>query len=208
MAKEKASVQFYYDYIEQLEDLNDKQFRTIVEAMVLYDKEEKIPKMGSIEKIAFNFIKKRIEYDKQLYLNKCLKNKANIQEYWNKQKNTNEYDRIRTNTMATDIDIDLDIDIDNKKENIKRKNFIKPTIKEIQNYCQERNNGVDPEQFYNFYESKGWQIGNNKMKDWKACVRTWEQRSKKEKNIPSWFNKKIKKQETHEIDGLLNEFKE
>ena len=66
----------------------------------------------------------------------------------------------------------------NKKENIKRKSFIKPTIDEIQQYCTERNNGINANAFYDFYESKNWYVGKNKMKDWKACVRTWEQRNK------------------------------
>ena len=57
------------------------------------------------------------------------------------------------------------------------KNFIKPTIEEITNYCIERNNGINAEAFYDFYESKDWLIGKNKMKDWKACVRTWEKRT-------------------------------
>ena len=52
--------------------------------------------------------------------------------------------------------------------------FTKPTIIEIKEYCSERKNNVDSETFFDFYESKGWLIGKNKMKSWKACVRTWE----------------------------------
>ena len=59
--------------------------------------------------------------------------------------------------------------------------FIPPTVDEVRAYCQERTNEVSPEAFINFYESKGWMVGKNKMKDWKAAVRTWEtsQRSAK-----------------------------
>lgn len=52
--------------------------------------------------------------------------------------------------------------------------FTPPNIEEIREYCVSRNNNIDPEQFYDFYESKGWMIGKNRMKDWKAAVRTWE----------------------------------
>lgn len=69
----------------------------------------------------------------------------------------------------------------NKKENTKRKSFVKPTIQEIQDYCIERKNGINANAFYDFYESKDWYVGKNKMKDWKACIRTWEQRDRKEK---------------------------
>lgn len=62
-----------------------------------------------------------------------------------------------------------------KEKSIKRK-FNKPTIEQIQQYCIERNNGINAEAFYDFYESKNWYVGKNKMSDWKACVRTWEKR--------------------------------
>lgn len=71
----------------------------------------------------------------------------------------------------------------NNKENIyKRKIFTKPSIEEIYIYCQERNNGIDAEYFYDFYESKDWMIGKNKMKDWKSCIRTWERKNKSSSN--------------------------
>tara|TARA_R100000781_G_scaffold92092_1_gene57018 strand:+ start:8339 stop:8941 length:603 start_codon:yes stop_codon:yes gene_type:complete len=56
--------------------------------------------------------------------------------------------------------------------------FKKPTIEEVKNYCNKRNNNIDPEAFIDFYKSKNWYIGKNKMKDWKAAVRTWEKRDK------------------------------
>lgn len=99
------------------------------------------------------------------------------------------------------------ISIDNIKENTKEK-FKKPTLEEVESYCKERNNNVDPERFIDFYESKDWMIGKNKMKDWKACIRTWENKTKEK--IPNWFNKqneikKATKEEQEEIDKILNE---
>ena len=61
-----------------------------------------------------------------------------------------------------------------KKEKNERSIFIEPTYNEILEYCIERKNGVDVNKFLNFYSSKGWMVGKNKMIDWKACVRTWE----------------------------------
>jgi len=54
--------------------------------------------------------------------------------------------------------------------------FVKPTIPEIMNYCEDRDNRVDPQKFFDFYESKGWKVGNQGMRDWRAAVRTWEKR--------------------------------
>jgi rubrerythrin len=58
--------------------------------------------------------------------------------------------------------------------------FVKPTVEEIAAYCRSRNNNLDAAQIWDFYESKGWLIGKNKMKDWRSAVRTWERRKKDE----------------------------
>lgn len=68
-----------------------------------------------------------------------------------------------------------------KKENIlKEKSFTPPTVAEVAAYCQERNNGIDAQRFVDFYQTKGWMVGKNKMKDWKAAVRTWERKDKEQ----------------------------
>mgnify|MGYP002515524818 CR=1 FL=1 len=60
----------------------------------------------------------------------------------------------------------------------KRKCFTPPTVDEVRAYCEERGNNIDPQRFVDFYESKGWMVGKNKMKNWKAAVRNWENRDK------------------------------
>lgn len=60
----------------------------------------------------------------------------------------------------------------------KRAFFVKPTREEVLAYCRERQSTVSSSAFYDFYESKGWMVGKNHMKDWKAAVRTWEQKDK------------------------------
>jgi hypothetical protein len=57
------------------------------------------------------------------------------------------------------------------------KRFVKPSLDEVIAYCQERRNSVNPEKFIDYYESNGWKVGKNSMKDWKAAVRTWERNS-------------------------------
>ena len=79
------------------------------------------------------------------------------------QKNLRDNNNINiTNTNLTDSN--------------RKARFKKPTLDEVKNYCILRNNNIDAEAFIDFYESKNWQIGKNKMKDWKACIRTWERR--------------------------------
>lgn len=93
-----------------------------------------------------------------------------------------------TQPNAVDIDIELDIDKDNNlnkdlslnlnsndlNKDKGQKRFAPPSVEEVRAYCLERNNSVDPEHFVSYYTSNGWFVGKNKMKDWKAAVRTWE----------------------------------
>ncbi|MDF2543450.1 MAG: Uncharacterized protein K0S47_3168 [Herbinix sp.] len=91
-------------------------------------------------------------------------------------------------TMDTQVRLGKDsIDKDNIKNSSR---FTPPTLEEVKKYCNERSNNVDAERFIDFYSSKGWMVGKNKMKDWKACVRTWE-RDKKDKSQTNPINQKI-----------------
>ena len=102
--------------------------------------------------------------------------------------------------------------LNNKINNI----FIKPTLQEVKDYCKERNNGIDAQKFIDFYESKGWMVGKNKMKDWKACVRTWERKNNYityTPKIPNWFSEEqdiqlMTKQDEQLMSSILDEIGE
>jgi hypothetical protein len=76
---------------------------------------------------------------------------------------------------AKDKDKDKDKVFNTKIKQIKRKVFKIPNENEVVKYCKERGNSVNAKRFISFYESKGWMVGKNKMKDWEAAVRSWEQ---------------------------------
>lgn len=103
---------------------------------------------------------------------------------------TNSKTNSKTNVNSLD-------DISNSNSGISIHIFKKPSIEEVEQYCKDRNNKVNPVSFVNFYESKGWMVGKNKMKDWKAAIRTWEQKidevssnvGKKEVKKPEWMDK-------------------
>lgn len=62
----------------------------------------------------------------------------------------------------------------------KRKRFTPPTVEEVAEYCKERNNKIDPQHFVDYYAARGWELKpGQKVKDWRACIRTWEQRESK-----------------------------
>jgi len=91
----------------------------------------------------------------------------------NKKKTCNVTETLpERNSNAIDTDTDTDTEKKNKqKEN---PNFKKPTVQEISDYCEERKNGLNAETIFDHYEANGWMRGKAKIKDWKACVRTWE----------------------------------
>lgn len=88
--------------------------------------------------------------------------------------------------------------------------FSKPTIEQIKNYCLERKNSVNAEKFFDYYASNGWKVGKNPMKDWKACVRTWEGNNfnSSQKKIPSSDFDKIDYSAGFTEEELLNYNKE
>jgi len=95
--------------------------------------------------------------------------------------------------MCTD-NTNINITNTNLTDSNKKALFKKPTLDEVKNYCILRKNNIEAEAFIDFYESKGWQIGKETMKSWKACVRTWEMREKK------------KPMKTSKIDSQINEY--
>ena len=86
----------------------------------------------------------------------------------------------------TDSDTDTDTDTDSEymaaaAPQTKRTRFTPPSVEEVAEYCRERGNKVDPQQFVDFYASKGWKVGNSPMKDWKAAIRsTWERQERQQ----------------------------
>lgn len=79
--------------------------------------------------------------------------------------------------------------------------FTPPSVEAIAEYCKERRNNINADQFFNFYQSKGWMVGKNKMKDWKACVRTWEQSRTEKGNTNQYINEK--QSEFNDLDRFI-----
>lgn len=104
--------------------------------------------------------------------------------------------------LEKEIKIEKEIDSSAKSTTTKRKRFEKPTLSEIKQYCIERNNNVNAEQFYDYYESNGWKVGKNSMKDWKAAVRTWERSEYRKSN----FKKNSKEDAINVVKELMNEY--
>lgn len=93
--------------------------------------------------------------------------------------------------LDTQIRLDKNSIDKNNKEGKKTTRFISPTLEEVTEYCNEKGYAISPQQFIDFYESKGWMVGKNKMKDWKAAVRTWGNRQQSGSSCTSATNNRF-----------------
>ena len=137
-------------------------------------------------KILSNKIFDEVSGELKKYAEKSEKNRQVAQERWAKnnerstnvirtqnERNTNAertHGNTNTNTNTNNTNV-LEKEIEKKAHR-----FLVPSVDEVSEYCKSRDNNVDPQAFVDFYTSKGWRVGNQPMKDWKAAVRTWEKK--------------------------------
>lgn len=115
--------------------------------------------------------------------------KVNDYEYYQNLENYKRQDRKQqTSRIESEQSQNISNTINNneiikelEEETSKRKKFIPPSIEEVETYCLEKGYSVNAESFVNYYQTIGWMIGKNKIKDWKAAVRNWHSRSKENK---------------------------
>ncbi len=124
---------------------------------------------------------------------------------------TNVQTNLRQISEKSPPEIEIELEIEKKIEKeidssasttTKRKRFEKPTLSEIKQYCTERNNNVNAEHFFDYYESNGWKVGKNSMKDWKAAVRTWERSEYRKPNS----KKNSKEDAINVVKELMEEY--
>lgn len=178
----KDSFVLYTKYLDNIQALSMEQRGMLFTSLMLYASGQEPEEMDPVTAMAFSFIKSQMDKDIEKYNETCAKRseagklggRPKKQEEAKKANGFSENQKKQGKAKKADNEYEYDNDNDLLKENTKRKVFSTPTVDDVRAYCLERNNKVDPQQFVDFYESKGWMIGKNKMKDWKAAVRTWE----------------------------------
>ena len=143
--------------------------------------------MTPLECMAFNVLKINVDDTFSEYAITSAQNRANANKRW-QRSNADEYDRMRAHANHAEDRRQKSEDRSQKTEDRsgertadkppRATRFIPPTVEEVTAYCQERKNCVDAQRFVDFYASKGWKVGKENMRDWKAAVRTWEHRDK------------------------------
>ncbi len=133
-----------------------------------------------INEIKVQRILKLLENEHQIEQQTSNRNRLITILNWDLYQGNEQQDEQQMNNKRTTDEQQMNTykNIKNDKNNKKNiyAHFTPPTLEEVISYCKERNNSVDPQKWYDFYSAKGWMIGKNKMKDWKAAVRTWERR--------------------------------
>ena len=178
MADNKKSAVIYTDWINIFEELEDAEAGQLIKHLFRYINDKNPEAPSRLIKLIFEPLKQSLKRDLVKYEDKRLKNIDNANKRWHKN-NAVACDGINGNANhAVSDSVSVSVSV-NDSVSVKKKNniFIIPTFSEISDYCQQRKNKVDPEKFFNHYESNGWIVGKTKMKNWKAAIHTWEKNS-------------------------------
>lgn len=175
---DRKSFLVFKEWKEPVNMLSDEQAGMLFKAMFAYWAEGKNPNFDNDPalKMISSFIFSQFERDKAAYEAKCSVNRENGSKGGRPRK-PKETERFLGKPKKAEEDEDKEED---EGEEIIRSTFKPPSVEEVRSYCQQRGNNIDPETFIDYYASRGWMVGKNKMKDWKAAVRNWERRQKAE----------------------------
>ncbi len=165
---------------------------------------EEVPELDSITAMAFSFISSQLDRDFAKWEDVRAKRVAAGREggkasgKTRKQKQANESNasiskqneanvqRAKQNEAneAVNVDVDVNGNVNGDVDSVylgqpsvaedTRMNFVPPTLEEVEAYCQERKNNISPQRFIDYYETRGWMLGNTPMESWKAAIRSWE----------------------------------
>ena len=205
MDKTKDSFVLYTKYREHIEQLDmeerGKLFTAIFDYQMGVPLEEYFYSMSPVTAMCFSFIRQQLDSDNKLYEDKVKRNRENACKRWDAtvcepmRTDANAQSRIESH-YDNEYDNDLKKSCSNEQP---KERFKPPTVSEVKEYAEKNKySAVDAERFCDFYESKGWMVGKNKMKDWKAAVRNWNH-SQQEKTA-----KPMRQEVTAKRTGFVN----
>ena len=182
---ERKQFTFYRSYLDAIIRLPKKEQGAILLAICQYALNESEPTgLSPIAETVFTLVRPTLDAGRRKSQAGETGGKAEAKA---KQSGSKSEANRKQTTREKEGEIEKEVEIEVEKENEcykektpcgvkKKQHFAPPTLDEVNAYCRERRNQVDPQTFVDFYASKGWMVGKTKMKDWKAAIRTWEQR--------------------------------
>ena len=165
----------YYSWIEAIDSLSDSEAGRLLKCCLKYSSTGEGAILSGNERPIWLMIKPQIDRDN-----------ARAEEISQKRKEAGALSRSNCNQLQANATNCNQVNKRRGEEKKRREEesivkapaFTPPSLEEISAYCAERQNGVDPQHFLDYYTSNGWKVGRNSMKDWKAAVRTWEQKNR------------------------------
>lgn len=192
---ERSSFTFYLSFEKAISKLDDNNQLIVYRAISRYSLFGEIPQVDGFAAIAWELIKPILDKSRIRSINGAKakgKSKPNLVGNQNAVSKKGAKTKLKQSKNEAKTKRDRDKDRDRDRINIEDKSsnngadkstrFVPPTLTEVQDYIQKNSYSVDASTFIDFYTSKGWMVGSNKMKDWKAAVRTWQRKQKSSGN--------------------------
>ena len=187
MATDKKSFLIYCDIIHTVEQLTNEQAGDLFKHLLRYVNDLNPQSDSVITKIAFEPIRQALKRDLDKYETIRKRNSDNARMRWDATASSGIPND--TKNADSDIVIGIDSDKDIKKQRVV---FEKPTLSELKTYMTEIGMNDVSEKWFDYYESNGWLVGKNKMKNWRAAVRTWKNNNLTNNvTTPQVINRKI-----------------
>ena len=175
----RDSVVFYRSFWEAIKQLPEKERLESLTAILDYGLDEIEPKSAGVASAMFLMAKPQIDANNRRYQNGTKGGRPVTKPEPNNNLESNYNKPSDNQTITKAKPKEKDKEKDNVNDNNK-KTFTPPSVSDVSDYCNLNGYGIDPESFVDFYASKGWMVGKNKMKDWKASVRTWVRSQRQE----------------------------
>lgn len=178
-SKARPGVMLYFEFCRAMAQLSDADAGRLIKGLMEYAEYGVVPELDAPLAFAWAMIKPRIDADAEHYAEICEKNAARARKRW-ERLNADAFQRMpadaadansTTTPTTTTTTTPAPTTTEKVIKGAKRPKFTPPTIEEVEAYRREINSPVDPQDFIDFYSSKGWKVGKDSMKDWRAAFR-------------------------------------
>ena len=187
--QEMKYLKIFTDFLDVVEPLDDEECGRLFKAMLGYSLDGREPQLTGNERFLWVVARQHMDREAEVYEKKVKHLKRGNVPVTEKKGSVSEQDKDKEKDNDKDKDKDKYIYMGGQPPEApapKAHIYIQPpSLEEIRSYCQERGNQVDPEYFYHYYQSNGWRVGKNPMRDWKAAVCAWESNGMAEKMAPA-----------------------
>lgn len=180
------SMVFYRSFYEAIKRLPELSRAKLYDAVFAYGLDGEEMELDGIEDAMFQLIKPQIDANNRRKEN----GKKGGRPKTEAKPNCNLDETKQEPNVNVNANANVNVNVKEKESKKKSVRFSPPTVSDVKEYCLEKGLTIDAERFVNFYESKGWYVGKNKMKDWRSAVRGWASRERSEgkKTQPTKFS--------------------